>query len=1099
MTSSSTQTMPVAQRAIHSRVRPGVSKNVLYSTYHHVVELYGSQMPVLVAESLNYTPGAKDNASVNLNPDIAWAWYVFGRRLLVWHIPSFTDTTLPVMARDMLLPSSDLAHNANLVYIFSGPNQKSPSCIAVSPEGIVRYWVVLGHHTTWIDVDAHLGGEEVCAVHYVPPLGCLAVTTSGSMILITPKFGNDSPSVEVKRITPAYGWLNSIGKTVSSLLFGSQPQRLETQSVKVLTCQKVETYWHIFLLAGFTLQSWTVEIINLVSALIYETNIEHMIRQVFPYQIRDNPENEIQITDIRPSEADCIICLAASDDPRYYVIVELDGNDINPPTSALRLCVIAKNNINFLENISGDLSSLRFVLLPTTALVFSKHIIYAVPLSGGEEMEGEPLDLPGGIVLGGIMHKRTPIFFSATFGFVSITPVNTSSIDVLNTSVVETSAIPPTVSDREPVTSTTMNDINFLKIAFVYYVRKNYKQCLNVINEEFLSSKNTHIDSVLSTTLVKVSLDIINDLSPKDNRWENIAKDPIGGISSLHLDTQLAEKLKAHDLFLKFARRLAVVINLGKVTKLNDTVKTIHVLYEHNEKIATAFMLRKLQKKFGKTVQDAVADVARDLNFEYTREIGLLDHFYRYASVSDEALRRLINICLENVGDYTTTFGYLRLLKETNAVINSILGSIIRRKCKKGYYIDTTYLPWLSASPGLFSDIIALANLNINVIKSWGAQALKLRSILRQFFKLCNNLLFLRMPYITKVEFDKLSSSFIQFFMDKNMLFEALRLAYKYKNFDYLAPLIYHLHLEADIADYIKEFGREGFCDCLFEYLYSAGKYKHLLNLSLPEVYELQLKEYISDKPVLKWVYCLKQNDLVTANETLLNLVSNEEIRNHDQEIICIFSILLSRAGWSDENPFVTALLKRINLQHLIPDKIFLQQGYDPELIQALSYEEILEVYVAGNSENENKELFFMRALKAIDSIEDPDSKELIRMKIWANAVGLDSWEGYDSEYPVEMTDAFLTFRLMKLLRSSEDDVQTFKVPTIDDLLLCEELKEDKRVKVFRDNPQCKYIYQYWYERIIDDENLLVPIKKVTDPEHFNVEYESDNENSDES
>lgn len=60
---------------------------------------------------------------------------------------------------------------------------------------------------------------------------------------------------------------------------------------------------------------------------------------------------------------------------------------------------------------------------------------YFTIVSGGDEMEGEPLDLPGGIVLGGIMHKRTPIFFSATFGFVSITPVNTSSIDVLNTYV----------------------------------------------------------------------------------------------------------------------------------------------------------------------------------------------------------------------------------------------------------------------------------------------------------------------------------------------------------------------------------------------------------------------------------------------------------------------------------------------------------------------------------------------------------------------------------------------------------------------------------------------------------------------------------------
>lgn len=53
------------------------------------------------------------------------------------------------------------------------------------------------------------------------------------------------------------------------------------------------------------------------------------------------------------------------------------------------------------------------------------------------------------------------------------------------------------------------------------------------------------------------------------------------------------------------------------------------------------------------------------------------------------------------------------------------------------------------------------------------------------------------------------TTSFCYVLVDKNMLFEALRLAYKYKNFDYLAPLIYNLHLEADIGDYIKEFGNE--------------------------------------------------------------------------------------------------------------------------------------------------------------------------------------------------------------------------------------------------------------------------------------------------
>lgn len=39
---------------------------------------------------------------------------------------------------------------------------QTASCVAISPEGLVRYWQEVGQHSPWVDVNAHLGGEEVC-------------------------------------------------------------------------------------------------------------------------------------------------------------------------------------------------------------------------------------------------------------------------------------------------------------------------------------------------------------------------------------------------------------------------------------------------------------------------------------------------------------------------------------------------------------------------------------------------------------------------------------------------------------------------------------------------------------------------------------------------------------------------------------------------------------------------------------------------------------------------------------------------------------------------------------------------------------------------
>lgn len=1073
-TSQRTST-PTAVRVPHTRVRLGRSKNVIYSTYQHVIELYGPQLPVLVAESLHYTPGAKTTASVNLNTENAWAWYVCGRKLLVWHIPSYSDSGLTVIAKEMLLPSSDLAHNANLVSVFIEPKQIAPSCIAVSPEGMIRYWEVMGHHSTWVDVNANLGGEEVCGVYYIPPIGCLAVTTSGTMIIITPTVVRGMATVVTRHVSQMPGWFDNIGRRVSSIIFGGAKAQLglESKTVKVLTSVRLNGYWTIFLLAGFSLNSWAIQIEGVVCNHLYECNLEPIIRKAFPEGVTENPGCELIITDIRLSEGGNVVALVVSSSPRYYIIVELNGNDIDPPDTATRMCILSQNNVSVLEGAEGKIVPLQFLLLPTTALIFNNVIIFAVPLSGGEEADGEPLDLPGGVVLGGLMHKTTPVFFSATYGFVSITPVNTGCIDVLNTSVVDTRVTPRSIAAREPVSSTTVDYVSHLKVAFIHYIRNNLHQCLQVIKKEFPIEDGEGIDSVFATTLIKVSLDIINDLSSKDHRWGEVRQSSLmSGTMSLHLDTQLAEKKQAHDIFLKFAKDISSTINLGRVTRKGTTVRTIHILYEHNEKIIACLLLKKLQKRFPKAIGHCVGVAAYEMNFVPTQTITSADFFFRYVSIVDEGIKAIISKCVRLSYHNLGSVKFTKLLVTTNSIITVIFNTILRIRTKKGYFIDPTYVPWLSAPEptGLFDHLSNLAQVTYDALSRFGKQSRRYKKIVNQFFYICNIILYIQLPHLEKSEFNVLSSSIIEFFLDFEMHFQGLQLAYKYKNFEYLIKLAYLMKRESQIMYFVQEFGDEGFCFYLFKYLYLDGKYQELLNLELPEQYIQQLETFLQDFPVLNWLYQLKTQDYQKANQILMSLNSIDNVTLKDQEIMFSMAKLTALAGACPDLSQINNNIEIINAQKNIPEVVFTRKGYDTNFLKMLTPSELIELFT-GEENFEGDEFDFKKALELLKFVDNSAERENLRRKVWRRAIEKDDWEGTKIDFTPEIVDEFLLFKLMKLLKS-EDNFQSLIPPV-------EELIEDPELEIFSKDSLSSYLLEYGYEQIMGVER--VPFEDAMD------------------
>lgn len=87
-----------------------------------------------------------------------WAWLVCGRRLLIWQYKQNGPSKWQSVSqcRELTLPPSDLAHRAELVIVYTSKKASTPSCIAVSPEGAVRYWPSIAHEGSWIEESTDL-------------------------------------------------------------------------------------------------------------------------------------------------------------------------------------------------------------------------------------------------------------------------------------------------------------------------------------------------------------------------------------------------------------------------------------------------------------------------------------------------------------------------------------------------------------------------------------------------------------------------------------------------------------------------------------------------------------------------------------------------------------------------------------------------------------------------------------------------------------------------------------------------------------------------------------------------------------------------------
>lgn len=200
-------------------------------------------MPVLITEALTF---AERNTVVSARiSNYGFAWVVCGRRLLIWQYrqsPHNLDSHTPSKKSHQLnqcfelqLPQSDLAHRAELVSVFVNSGSNTPSCIAVSPEGVVRYWPAIVHEGVSVEQQVSLQGQECDSLTDVEGLGCILATTTCTILLIHPQLQMGRHGLKCKVLKMPSGWLGGITRRMSSLIYGPISSENSSENVSFTT------------------------------------------------------------------------------------------------------------------------------------------------------------------------------------------------------------------------------------------------------------------------------------------------------------------------------------------------------------------------------------------------------------------------------------------------------------------------------------------------------------------------------------------------------------------------------------------------------------------------------------------------------------------------------------------------------------------------------------------------------------------------------------------------------------------------------------------------------------------------------------------------
>ncbi|XP_066515739.1 nuclear pore complex protein Nup133 [Hoplias malabaricus] len=1077
---------------------------------HFDVQTFGSSLPVKVMEALTMAE-ADDQISVKVE-DSGWAWMVCGERLIIWKICQ-TPVAKMSVCKDLQLAPSEYTYSADLISISSSSPLDSASvqsvCVlAVSPEGLARFWPSLAHEGTYTETPAELGGH-LC--NYV------TATRSGSFIVSSERghllrvCADGAGKLFQRPLQQGLGMLSGIGRRVSSL-FGIRGPPADTSVHSVLW---VADLCCLYTLTSCGLNKWEVGDSTEVQVLSW--NACPSLTDSIADAIWGSESNYAEVKegvnvaylDMQLSHAGLVVLAAAwhpADTPclAYFCLVTIP--DTAGHSSDELSVEVTKYNPPFQSE--EELHKTRLVLPRATspaAFIYNDELVFACTTGtgrGGLPEEKLAFSSPGDHIRGGGVCANLPVFFSQNNGLVAVVARESSSIlpEHMEESLCTSVAGPGpegTPLETPPKTDTVGQEdkTKLLKQAFLQFCRHDLIGAQNLTDDLFPADGEA---GELDTVVTQIDLDLVDDYPASDPRWAESVPDESAGftLTSLILLHQLEDKMKAHHFFMDFLLQMGLLDRLSSSSVRSSPMATRLLLCEHAEKLSAAVVLKNHHAKQPELVNAAILRVLKKSGADVPSSLTPADVFFREVSQISSIFYCLLDEeekCLKE--NPVGSVKWAEVVLNINTIIKDMLQAAAHyRETKASLYRaaenaapEPEYIPW-TASGGVGGVRTVIARQHELILQAVYPHAeSNLRATLcEQLVALLDSLLSgyvsqlnsLRRPRqqerydALEMEYTQRRSELLTPLLELGQYQWVAALAEKFCDFDILVQMCEQTDNQSRLQHYMTKFADQNFADFLFRWYMEKGKRGKLL--SQPIAQHQQLASFLQAHQHLSWLHHIHVQDFQSAHRTLHSQANMETRYFSKKKTLLALSKLTALASDMPEHLQHKQLgdiveQERFLLhQETLPKQLLEEKQQNPDTMPLLSAHNLINLYICDDNRGAN-EYDFKKALDLLEYIDKDGAVDIeaLKREIFSKALKKDwkeNWSALDgTDDPLEVAKNSIFVKILQKFIQEGVSLQSY-LPDVKDLLQVEELE------CLRSKPFFEFLLRANYEHFLQSQ-----------------------------
>ncbi|XP_059142575.1 nuclear pore complex protein Nup133-like isoform X2 [Physella acuta] len=1092
------------------------ASQILEETPLHRIEAFGSALPVLITEALTLSDRTTTEITACIDPS-GWAWLVGGRKLFVWRYKS-TGASRNVHCKELTLPPSDLAHSAERVCVIPSDNDSQPAaCVAVSPEGVVRYWPNIAFESSTAEISAELRGEECAKVINFQPHGCLLATTTSSLLLLVPSPGQ--AIIHCKPLKASQGLFSGISRRMSSFIFGASQIQTNGMPLQTILAAPVNEYDNddddegedlrsFYVLSGNNICKWQVPSIG-PEKLLYQIDAERMFREALARKVWD--QDSIQLPQLKTWLIDLqltregIVMFGAGVNLEislnvHFALAYFETYEDSQPANVSDLIKL-NYDLTYSEASEHQITSYKLIYLSSdksnTVFIYNKNSI--LMLQDNYILDKMDLKTTGDMLLGAGSYGGVGVFFSNAHGIFSISPQKSelSVLDESNNQSTSRTDMTCMVSNAGKFSEMLESSDNKTKLkgAFIASISEDRDKVQSIVDEILHparldpSVKWAELDNVVSG----VSKDLTDDYPNADPRWaESDKQDSTSSTASVIIIQQLKDKQKAHDLFVNFLKNYGIWEQLSVVGVRGSLMPTRRLLCEHVEKLEAAMALRELHADHHKIVDHCISKVLKQRRVAIPPTLTAQDMFYREVSNIHEILQLLVMYEKETLSSDQSSRNIVNLVSAVNSIFQGMLHNALkyRQQNEEYYSVDNEeipeYIPWTATSimrkimtdqigltldkaisvtrevdvqGSLFDNIVSLADFIMDGYSSQLKSLLLDENRQEDYMKL-------------EREFEKERHKLILPLLNHKQYDRAASLGEKYEDFEMLMRICDVTDNQERIHKYRSQFADKGFAQFSFNWYMKEGKRGHLLSQPVSQGDELSKFLDSSNVKYLSWLHEINRGNFLAAHDTLADLARMETNFLAKKKTLLSLSKLAALAADEEEDDIqdriemINEELDLILHQEVLPVETIQNVGMDPNNMRVLTPVELIELYISEHNQSANEG----DVKKALDLLHHIDKEgehdyEALRLHIWCRAILMDDERTKEETDPLDSVKDKIFFKTVDLVHMDDELEQL--LPELKVLMSAKELSSLTK------QPHFKFLMQACYEQIQKETSMM--------------------------